>query len=546
MLGLAAVLVSGVCDMTVGTAGPRFRSDDPLTREPESQDASGAQETEIGLVYNLSYDLFVTASTKPEGVRAQNVNTIDEVPDSSWFTNRIGPRPLTASQIIEASTPGAPPASEAWTVIREKSSGFAPGFTARDAKGETWFVSFDPPSNPGGATGAMVLANKIFWALGYNQVETFITSIDRRALRIDPEATVRRPSGKRTPMTRADLDEVFERAARQPDGRYRVAAGRLLPGRIIGGFRYSGTRSDDPNDLVPHEHRRELRALRVFGAWTNLTDMKAGNTLDSVIKRDGRSVIVHYLQDVGSTFGMGANGPHDWDEGWEYLYQGDTTKRRLLSMGLWRSPWQTAAYDERPAIGRFEAEVFDPLTWKPRVPMAAYIEMRDDDGFWAARRVMAFDDEMIRELVKTAAFSDPAAAAQLTATLIARRDKIGRAYLTRINPIVDLVLDREGTLTFSNAAVLGKFAPEPASYRAAWFTYDNATDRTTRLGETRSDTESMPAPTPLPTSPGAFVKIEMSAIGAPHESWERPLHVYFVRQQNGWKLIGLERLPDRT
>ena len=32
----------------------------------------------------------------------------------------------------------------------------------------------------------------------------------------------------------------------------------------------------------------------------------------------------HYLQDVGSTFGIGANGPHDWDEGFEYFYQGDT------------------------------------------------------------------------------------------------------------------------------------------------------------------------------------------------------------------------------
>jgi hypothetical protein len=539
------VILTGVFGMAVDTAGPKFRTDDPLAREPESQDASGAQETEIGLVYNLSYDLFVTAARKPEGVRAQNVNTIDEVPDSSWFTNRIGTHPLTASQIVEQSTPGAPPASETWTVIREKSAGFAPGFTARDANGETWFISFDPPSNPEGATAAMVIASKIFWALGYNQVETFITTIDRRALRIDPEASVRRPSGKRTPMTQADLDEVFERAARQPDGRYRAAAGRLLSGRVIGGFRYAGTRSDDPNDLVPHEHRRELRALRVFGAWTNLTDMKAGNTLDTVIKRDGRSVIVHYLQDVGSTFGMGANGPHDWDEGWEYLYQADTTKRRLFTMGLWRSPWQTADYVEHPAIGRFEAESFDPLTWKPRVPTAAFIQMREDDAFWAARRVMAFDDGMVRELVKAGEYSDPSASVQLAATLIARRDKVGRAYLTQINPIVDPVLDTNGTLTFGNAAVAGRFAPEPASYRAVWFTYDNATDRTTRLGETRSGTTSMPAPTPLPTSPGAFVKIEIAAVGAPHEAWQQPLHVYFVRQQSGWKLIGLERLPDR-
>jgi hypothetical protein len=542
---LTAVLAAAY-GLTVATSGPKFRSDDPLAREPDSQDAAGVQESEVGLVYNLSYNLFVTASRPPEHVRAHNVNTIDEVPDSSWFTNRIGMQRLTAADIVRQSTPGASPVSAKWTVIREKSSGFAPGFTARDAKGETWFVSFDPPSNPEGATGAMVIANRMFWALGYNQVETFLTTIDRHALQIDPEATVRRPSGARTPMTRADIDEVFERAARASDGQYRVAAGRLLPGRVVGAFRYLGVRSDDPNDVVPHQHRRELRALRVFGAWTNLTDMKAGNTLDTVVKRDGRFVVMHYLQDVGSTFGMGANGPHDWDEGWEYLYQGDTTRNRLLSMGLWRSPWQTARYVEHPSVGRFEAENFDPLTWKPRVPTAAYIQMRDDDAFWAARRVMAFDDATIRALVATGEFSDPAAATQLTATLIARRDKIGRAYLTRINPIVDPALSVNNELSFDNAAVRAGFATTPSTYRAAWFTFDNATGATTSLGETRSAERSMSAPARLPTAPGAFVKIEIAAVGAPHESWQRPVHVYFVRQQTGWKLIGFERLPDQT
>ena len=80
---LVAALFLGVAFRTADTAGPRFRSDDPLAREPDSQDAAGVQESEVGLVYNLSYNLFVTASRRPEHVRAQNVNTIDEVPDSS-------------------------------------------------------------------------------------------------------------------------------------------------------------------------------------------------------------------------------------------------------------------------------------------------------------------------------------------------------------------------------------------------------------------------------------------------------------------------------
>ena len=177
---------------------------------------------------------------------------------------------------------------------------------------------------------------------------------------ISPTATTRRPSGARTSLRQDDVEEILENTDRRPDGSYRVAAGRLLSGKVIGGFKYEGTRPDDPNDVVPHEHRRELRALRVFGAWTNLTDMKAGNTLDTIVTEGGRGVVRHYLQDVGSTFGVGANGPHDWNEGWEYVYDGGASRRRLFSFGLAISPWQTSRLREAPAIGRFEGESSTP------------------------------------------------------------------------------------------------------------------------------------------------------------------------------------------
>ena len=142
-------------------------------------------------------------------------------------------------------------------------------------------------------------------------------------------------SGKKRPMEAGDLDEVFARANRSSDGSYRAVAARGLPGRTIGGFRYYGTRPDDPNDVVPHQHRRELRALKVFGAWTNLVDMKAGNTLDTVVATDdGHGVVRHYLQDVGSTFGTGANGVREYDEGWEYSCRARQGPRSILQDGL--------------------------------------------------------------------------------------------------------------------------------------------------------------------------------------------------------------------
>jgi hypothetical protein len=543
-LVVGLTILAAIAVAPVFTAGQKFYPDDPLQREPESRDASGAEEWDIGLMYEISMNLFATPYHKPSNKRAMNVNTVDEVPDSSWFTNRIGRQPMTAEDIARGPNVGRPPASQKWVIVREKESGAKPGFTGRDANGETWFVQFDDKGRLEASTAAVAVATKIFWALGYNQVETFLSTFDPRNVEFDPTATVRRPSRERTPFSRGDLDRLLDLAAPKPDGTYRITAGRRLSGKILGGFRYSGTRPDDPNDIVPHEHRRELRALRVFGAWTNLTDWKAGNTIDTLITENGRAIIKHYLQDVGSTFGT-ANGLHDWDVGWEHFYEGSTTKRRFFSLGFALSPWQTVPYTEYTSIGRFEGDRFDPRAWKPQSPTIAYMEMRDDDAFWAAQRVMAFSDDLIRAVVRTGEYSDPAAAAHLVNVLIKRRDAIGRTYLPAINPVVDPKLDASGTLTFGNAAVSGGFAAAPVRYLAVWSRFDNSTGEKQRIAETQSETTSMTAPPGLPGSAGSYVAVDISAESADHPSWREPIHVYFRRAAAGWTLVGLERLSEQ-
>jgi hypothetical protein len=528
---------------TVSTKSPHFFPDDPIAREPESQDASKAQEYEIGSLYEMTRNLFVTAGYKPTGLRAKSINTIDEVADSSWFTNRIGTTTITTDQIARGPIVGPPPDPSKWVLIREKTAGVHPGFTARDAKGETWFLEFDPPYFPEGATGAVSVATKIFWALGYNQVESYLTTFDPKNADIDPKATVKRPSGARTRFTRDDMNVVLENVAKNKDGSYRVIAGRLLPGKILGGFLYAGTRPDDPNDVVPHEHRRELRALRVFGAWTNLTDLKAANTLDTLQVVNGRSIVKHYLQDVGSTFGM-CNDLHEWDLSYEHFYQGDTTMKRLASFGFALSPWQTIKYVEYPSIGKFEGDRFDPRAWRPQTPTTAYMELRDDDAFWAARRVAAFTDELIRAAVHEGQYSDPNAEKYLGDVLITRRNKITSLYLTAINPVVSPKLDGTGRLTFENAAATAGVATEPATYRASWFRFDNATGETQAISETRSSTTSIDAPTGLPTGAGSFVAVDIAVDSAGHPTWVRPVRTYFQRDGSGWKLVGLERMPD--
>jgi hypothetical protein len=487
-------------------------------------------------------NLLVQPRYEATGLRAQNINTVDEVPDSSWFTNRIGTRPLTTDELVRGPVVGAPPDPSRWVILREKTSGMHPGVTARDAQGETWFIEFDPEYYPEAATAALTIATKFFWALGYNQVETFLTTFDPRHVDFDPQATIKRPNGKRTSFKRDDLNAILERVARRPDGTYRVVAGRLLPGKILGNFRYEGTRPDDPNDVVPHQHRRELRALRVFGAWTNLTDLKSANTLDTLVTENGRPIIKHWLQDVGSTFGMN-NDLHEWDLGWEHFYQGNTTMKRLVSFGFALSPWQTVHYVEGPSIGKFEGDRFDPRTWRPQTPTTAYMELRDDDAFWAARRVAAFNRGMIAAIVNTGELSDPSAESALVDILVKRRDTILQAYLPAVNPIVSPRLREK--LTFDNAAVDADVARAPRQYRAAWFEFDNATSELRRLGEVTSVTTSVNVPAELPEAMGSYVAVDIAADGTDYESWRQPVRAYFRRNVDGWKLVGLDRQPER-
>src|SRR5262245_5135540 len=141
MLMATALCVAGVT-VTVSTETPRFYPDDPIAREPESQSASGATPYSIQSMYEMTYNLFVTAGHKPSGARAAragDLNSIDEVPDSSWFINRLGPyrtgQPrVTPDAIVRGPIVGAPPDPSHWVLLGEKTAGVHPGFRARDAR----------------------------------------------------------------------------------------------------------------------------------------------------------------------------------------------------------------------------------------------------------------------------------------------------------------------------------------------------------------------------------------------------------------------------
>ena len=171
------------------------------------------------------------------------------------------------------------------------------------------------------------------------------------------------------------------------------------------------------------------------------------------------------------------------------------------------------------------------------------MELRDDDAFWAAQRVAAFTDDMIRAVVHTAEFSNPEAEKYLADVLIQRRDKIKSIYLTQVNPIVNPRLDAKG-LTFENAAVAAGVAHGEVAYRASWMLFDNATNTTKPLSEAKSATTTIEVPSGLPTTSGSFVAVDIAADSDGYPTWKQPVRAYFRRGVEGWSLVGFERLPE--
>ena len=263
------------------------------------------------------------------------------------------------------------------------------------------------------------------------------------------------PGGTPRPMIGADLDTLLARADREPDGSYRVIASKALEGRPIGRIRFYGTRPDDPNDLVPHEMRRELRGYGTFAAWFNHVDAKAGNALDTVVDAGGHSTVRHHLIDFGSTLGSGALAPREEWEGYEYMVQPKDVVKGIAAFGFYILPWRTVPYYDNPAIGRLPKDNtrWNPDAWRPRVPNPAFVRARADDKFWAARKAAAITDDLVDAAVAAGQFGNPDAEAFLAKAIKERRDAIVRAYLPAVNPVVDVALSPAGVLTFGNAAV---------------------------------------------------------------------------------------------
>ena len=236
----------------VTTGGPHFYPDDPLWIDNDAvADASSVKAVEDANSYDFVVNTFATPGERRD-LRAMNVNTLDEVPNSAWFVNRIGRDAMSIADVVRGPDRFASISLDGWKVSGGKATGVQPGFRMTDREGHTYQIEFDPPANPEMATGAEIIGTAFYHAFGYHTVDVYLADLDPDRLVISDKATYRDPlaGGRKRPFTRSDVDKVLRRAARRADGKYRVLVSRFADGKPLGNFRYYGTRPDDPNDIV--------------------------------------------------------------------------------------------------------------------------------------------------------------------------------------------------------------------------------------------------------------------------------------------------------
>src|SRR5215470_14663243 len=435
-------LLFGILALSAGCAGPRpfspaptvWRDDDRHPFKPKPDDSF------VPLYWDGADHIFFRpvshAFLLETAHEARNVNAMDEVPDSSWFTNRIGRRPMTVEEIVRGACTGPSPSEERpWKVVGVKIDGANPGFRIETPSGRVYVLKFDDPEQWERASTADVVGSRLYHAAGFHVPCNRVVFLRADDL-VLPEKEIKDPGGKT--LTAERIEELLHGLPRQPDGTIRALASRFLPGKPLGPWEYSGRWGGDPNDVIDHEDRRELRGSRILGAWLNHHDARSQNTLATWIDDgDGRGHIEHDILDWGDTLG----GLMQWDSvsrrvGFTYYIDFGAIGADFATFGFVQRPWERAKFGPAGKIwGYFDDAEFVPEDWHVGYPNVAFSAMQESDGAWMARIISHFDDATIEAIVNEAKLSSPIARSELIRILKGRRDRIVRRYLLRLSSL---------------------------------------------------------------------------------------------------------------
>ena len=482
-VALAALTALGACSHHAPVPPVRFANAAPVAAVNDRRDvpARPAKREFVRLLYHFDgsfYRLFTRGLELPRDRRAQGVNALDEVPDSTWFTNRIGVRDLSPEEVRRGPAGvGSPEPHKPWTIQSTKVGGASIGFIITDARGEKFVLKFDRAGFPEVETATDVIVGRLLWAAGYNVPEDHVVYLRPEDLTIAKDAVVKGWSGVIGKLTRSQLDTALSHIVREPDGRIRGMASRMIDGKPIGGHAAEGVRKDDPNDRIPHELRRDLRGAYVFYAWLDQTDVKEDNSLDVYTADPAdprRHYVKHYLIDFGTALGAAPLFLPDLREGYSHMVDFPDMFASLVTLGLRERTWERRSPPGLRGVGVLDGATFKPGAWKAETP--AYVPFRvadDHDKLWATKILMRFTRDQIRAAVEAGRLSDPRATDFITETLLVRQRLTGQHWLSRKSPLDRFAPDASGrALCFDDLLLAYRLAAPSVITRYRVTAYD--------------------------------------------------------------------------
>jgi len=415
------------------------------------------------------------------GPEAVNVNALDEVPDSSWFTNRIGMHAMSVAEVqLGACDPSfiLHPEADAdgtWIIGEGKTEGSTPGFRVTIAVRKYLFKA-DDPDQPELASAAQTVGLAIYHAAGFNTTCEQVVYFKPSLLKLMPglRYQVGDILAEKKDFDRKALDAILGKSPKRGD-RVRMQASAWIEGHLLGPFRYEGTRNDDPSDVVAHQDRRDLRASRLVAAWIDHIDAREGNSLDTWVSDSKDSPesspgrVVHYLLDTSEAFGpKWFAAPVTRRMGYTYVFDWGEFLSDFGTLGVPLRPWD---YDQKTPGHElflyFNAEDFVPDQWKMKYSNSAFSRMTERDGAWMARILARFTPEMVHGLAEMGRFTDPRNTEYLATVLEGRLEGILDRYLTRLSSLADVrTQDRDRLCGLDLAEWRGVRPPERFRYVA--------------------------------------------------------------------------------
>ena len=411
---------------------------------------------------------------------ARNVNALDEVPDSAWFTNRIGkkhpkPEELARGACKPEDMLDPDTAKEGDFVIDQgKPNGASPGFRVKVGGKKKYMFKTDFAKEPERPSAAAAIGTAAYYAAGFNTSCEQVIFASPAAFKLLPGLKVTANDGVTKPFDQAALEKVYGQAVKKGD-KYRFQASAWLSGYLLGPFKYEGTRSDDPNDIIPHEDRRDLRGARLIAAWLHHFDAREQNSMDAWMAVDKANPesspgwVKHYYLDTSDCLGS----VWDWDGisrrmGDSYLVDWQDISVDFITLGAIERPWERKRIEPgMEMFGYFSAKEFDPERWRNEYPNPAFSRATERDNAWMARILSRFDRADIQTLVKIGRFTRPDAEEYLVNVLEERLVMILARYLTVLSPIADLHIENGDTLCGVDLARRRGLRPEHEyAYRA--------------------------------------------------------------------------------